>query len=84
MAEHVAKHGRKAEAGVPRGNTSLLFGFMDEVGTSAGSHRDDRSYLFCHALFEYVARKVERDAGIQKQVRKAREERAGATKQGKQ
>ena len=36
----------QSRRGVPRKAPHCFFGFIDEVGTSSGSHRDDRSNLF--------------------------------------
>ena len=59
-----------------RGGGGLLkFGFVDEAGVFTGTAREDGRMMVAPALLEHVAKQVERDAGILKQIRKAKEER---------
>ncbi|CAK0827125.1 unnamed protein product, partial [Prorocentrum cordatum] len=57
------------------GGGFLKFGFVDEVGVFTGTAREDGRMMVAPALLEHVAKQVERDAGILKQIRKAKEER---------
>ncbi|CAK0807083.1 unnamed protein product, partial [Prorocentrum cordatum] len=57
------------------GGGFLKFGFVDEVGVFTGAAREDGRMMVAPALLEHVAKQVERDAGILKQIRKAKEER---------
>jgi hypothetical protein len=57
------------------GGGFLKFGFVDEVGVITGTAREDGRMMVAPALLEHVAKQVERDAGILKQIRKAKEER---------
>lgn len=47
---------------------------VHKAAVFAGNHRDSGHYMVCPDLLEYVGRKIERDASVLKQVRKAREE----------
>ena len=59
-----------------RGGGGLLkFGFVDEAGVFTGTAREDGRMMVAPALLEHVAKQVERDAGILKHIRKAKEER---------
>ena len=53
----------------------LRLGFVDEMAVFSGTSKEDGLMCVCPDLLEHVAREVERDAGILKQIRKAREER---------
>ena len=50
-------------------------GMFDEASVFTGSHREAGDVMLCPELLDYVAKEVERDASVMKQVRKAREER---------
>lgn len=50
-------------------------GLSDESSIFAGSHRETGDAMVAPELMDYVAKEVERDASIMKQLRKAREER---------
>ena len=52
----------------------LSFGFIDEGAVFTGLSRDHGESMICPLLLEHVAKEVERDASVLKQVRKAREE----------
>jgi hypothetical protein len=61
----------------PKGVASL------EGDIFAGVHRDSGEVMLFPELLDYVAKEVERDASIMKQVRKAREERIFLAKASK-
>lgn len=46
----------------------------------AGAHKEFGDVMVAPSLLEYVAKEVESEAAVMKQVRKAREERAAASK----
>ena len=54
--------------------------YKSEAAIFSGTHREFGDTMIAPDLLEYVSKEVERDAAILKQVRKAREERAGASK----
>jgi hypothetical protein len=62
----------------------LIEYFYSEKGPGgaifSGTHREFGDTMIAPELLEYVSKEVERDAAILKQVRKAREERAAASK----
>jgi hypothetical protein len=49
---------------------------MDESAFFLGTHREFGDTMVCPELLDFVAKEVEREASVMKQVRKAREERA--------
>ena len=51
-----------------------------ESSIFSGTHREFGDTMVCPELMEFVSKEVEREASIMKQVRKAREERAAASK----
>ena len=51
-----------------------------EATIFSGAHKEFGDVMVAPALLEYVAKEVESEAAVMKQVRKAREERAAATK----
>lgn len=51
-----------------------------EASIFSGSHKPYGDSMVALALLEYVAKEVESEASVMKQVRKAREERAAASK----
>ena len=53
-----------------------------EATIFSGAHKEFGDVMVAPALLEYVAKEVESEAAVTKQVRKAREERATATKCG--
>ena len=65
-------------------------GLVDEAHIFTGSHRDSGECMVAPELLDYVAKEVERDASIMKQIRKGREERTALAvsnnknKQGKE
>ncbi|CAK0869113.1 unnamed protein product [Prorocentrum cordatum] len=67
--------GAKGKPKSRAGGGFLKFGFVDEVGVFTGTAREDGRMMVAPALLEHVAKQVERDAGILKQIRKAKEER---------
>ena len=56
------------------------YGF-DESAFFTGLHRETGELMICPELLDYVSKEVEKDVGIMKQLRKAREERSAAKKQ---
>ena len=50
-------------------------GMLDEAAAFSGQHRDSGDIMVCPSLLDFVAKEIERDASVLKQVRKAREER---------
>ena len=50
-------------------------GMYDESAIFLGAHKEHGEIMVCPLLLEYVQREVEREAGVMKQIRKAREER---------
>ena len=59
----------------PKGKGKARVGLVDEFSIFTGEHRESGENMICPDLMDYVAKEVERDASILKQVRKAREER---------
>ena len=51
-----------------------------EASIFAGAHKEFGDTMVAPSLLEYVAKEVESEAAVMKQVRKAREERAAANK----
>ena len=66
--------GRGPQTGLAR------IGFLDEASIFTGTQGQESDVMVCPELMEYVAKEVERNAGILKQVRKAREERDNLAK----
>ena len=66
----------KKGRGRGRGGAAGAFGYLDEF-TAFRGQRETGDAMVCPTLVEWVGKQVERDANILKQVRKAREERAG-------
>ena len=58
-----------------RGGGLHRFGIVDEAAVFTGAAKEDGRSMICPLLLGHVSKQVERDAGIMKQVRKAREER---------
>ena len=58
-----------------KGKGSKTAGVYDESSIFAGTRKEAGDSMVAPDLMEYVAKEVERDASILKQVRKAREER---------
>ena len=56
-------------------DSDMRAGLLQEAVVFAGSHRDAGEYMIAPSLLDYVAKEIERDASVMKQVRKAREER---------
>ena len=54
--------------------------FKAEAAIFTGTHRDYGDVMIDPNLLEFVSKEVERDAAVMKQMRKAREERAAASK----
>ena len=54
--------------------------YKSEAAIFSGTHREFGDTMIAPELLEYVSKEVERDAAILKQVRKAREKRAAASK----
>jgi len=65
----------KSKRGRGRGGGLHKFGILDEAAVFTGAAKDDGRSMICPTLLEHVSKQVERDAGILKQIRKAREER---------
>ena len=53
---------------------------LDETAAFVGMSKDRGEIMVCPELVECVAKEVERDSAVLKQVRKAREERARLVK----
>ena len=67
--------------GKGRAQTGLArIGFLDEAAIFTGTQGQESDIMVCPELMEYVAKEVERNAGILKQVRKAKEERDNLAK----
>ena len=58
-----------------------LTALLDEAGVFSGTHRETGEAMVAPELLDYVAKEVERDASVMKQIRKAREERKSASGQ---
>ena len=56
-------------------NGGMRAGLVDEAHIFTGAHRDSGECMVAPELLDYVAKEVERDASIMKQIRKGREER---------
>eukprot|EP00971_Amphidinium_carterae_P152974 3032700-Amphidinium_carterae.2 len=69
------------EKGKGKQKGGMHLGIVDEYSVFLGTHRETGEMMCAPELLEYVAREVEKDANVLKQVRKAREERQAA--QGK-
>ena len=70
---------QKGKGGGGKGRRDFLqAGLLDEAAVFQGTHREHGDLMVCPALLDYVAREVERDASVLKQVRKAKEERKSA------
>ena len=54
--------------------------YRAEAAVFTGTHREYGDVMISPDLLEYVSKEIEKDASIMKQVRKAREERAAASK----
>lgn len=54
--------------------------YRAEAAVFTGTHREYGNVMISPDLLEYVSKEIETDASIMKQVRKAREERAAASK----
>ena len=63
-----------------KGRGGLRAGLYDESQIFMGSHKEFGDIMVAPDLLDYVSKEVERDASVLKQVRKAREERAAASK----
>lgn len=72
MVVKVRSDSKKTETG----NNSQSY----EASIFSGSHKQYGDSMVSPALLEYVAKEVESEASVMKQVRKAREERAAASK----
>ena len=68
--------GGRAQAKAQALGSSRVGYLMDESAAFIGMARGRGEIMVCPELLECVAKEVERDAGILKQIRKAREERA--------
>ena len=75
LVEYVYQLEGKEPKGKGGGKANNRFGLVDEAAVFSGSHRSTGDIMICPDLMDYVAKEVERDAQIMKQVRKAREER---------
>lgn len=51
-------------------------GMYDETAIFLGSHKEFGEIMVCPDVLEYVQKEVEREAGVMKQIRNAREERS--------
>ena len=56
-------------------NGGMRAGLVDEAHFCTGAHREDGERMAVAELLDYVAKVVERDASMRKQIRKGREER---------
>eukprot|EP00959_Pyramimonas_sp_CCMP1952_P375917 7873612-Pyramimonas_sp.AAC.1 len=65
----------KNKRGRGRGRGFAKFAFLDEASAFIGTSREDGRMMVCPDLLAHVSAMVERDAGILKALRKAREER---------
>ncbi|CAK0802600.1 unnamed protein product, partial [Prorocentrum cordatum] len=70
------KDGKKSKGrGGGRGRGLSRFAFLDEASVFTGTSKEDGRMMVCPSLLHHVAAMVERDAGILKALRKAKEER---------
>ena len=67
--------------GSKKGKGSSRGARADEAAIFAGRNRDFGECMVCPELLDHVAKELERDSSILKQLRKAREERAMAKKE---
>ena len=58
----------------------LRAGLLEESSIFSGRHRESGELMCAPDLLDFVAREVERDAAVMKQIRKAREERQALAK----
>eukprot|EP00959_Pyramimonas_sp_CCMP1952_P183046 3827746-Pyramimonas_sp.AAC.1 len=65
----------KNKKGRGRGRGFAKFAFLDEASAFTGTSKEDGRMMVCPDLLHHVSAMVERDAGILKSLRKAREER---------
>ena len=65
----------KGKKGGHQSRGFIKMGFVDEAAVFAGTAKHDGMMMVCPLLLDHVAKEVERDTSILKQVRKAREER---------
>lgn len=73
--------GKEKPKGSGKGKNDKV-GIYDESFIFLGSHKEYGTVMVAPDLLDYVSREVEREASVMKQVRKAREERALARKDG--
>ena len=80
---HTQDRGPGGGKGAPKGDKKSD-GFASvqqyEASIFSGSHNEFGDTMVAPSLLEYVAKEVEGEASVMKQVRKAREERAAASK----
>ena len=69
--------------GKGKAKASTRAGVLEEAAIFSGSHRDSGELMCAPDLLDFVAKEVERDAGVLKQIRKAREERQQLSKSQK-
>ena len=69
--EHDSKPAGKGE----QKGKFVKVGMLDEAAAFTGQRHRSGDIMVCPLLLDFVAKEVERDASVLKQVRKAREER---------
>ena len=69
-----SKEGKKGNMG-RCGAAPLRLGITDEAAIFSGVSKDHGDSIVCPLLFDHVAREIEKDASVLKQVRRAREKR---------
>ena len=79
---HMEQKGGSSGKGKGKAKAGERAGVLEEAAIFAGSHRDSGELMCAPDLLDYVSKEVERDAGVLKQIRKAREERAALNKRG--
>ena len=82
LIEYVYAQDQKQIGKKGKGGGTESAGIVGEASVFAGTHRETGEVMICPTLLDYVAKEVERDASVMKQVHKAREERRLATRGG--
>ena len=77
---------QERSGGLPKGEgkgkkqKGVRAGVLEEAAIFSGQHRDGGELMCAPELLDFVSKEVERDAGVLKQIRKAREEREALAK----
>ena len=76
MIEHFYQNVERELEDKQRKDKKLVGPTVDEMELFVGADKSPYDVMVCPALAEWIAKEMERDANIQKQSRKARQERA--------